>query len=382
MRRLAMPYQATRPFQNNKLQSQPGTEGHPDHPAWAGLGWAGQVEVSIYDYADAKVIGRKGRLSKSVATSISAVEILAKGGSCGGLRWEQRQRRLEEGDAVEDFDLKGRTTVFVEDSDSSKPYLILPMDIWFAIGEHIPPEGVKAFASICRSTQKVTYSARFWFALYRRYYKKSDLQLLPVRLRPQNMTICGLKANVIRSLFFMYPPFIERLKPRIGRECDLQPILRRKCINTWYTHKGKVWTYWFKLKQINVRKGRCQSLYSLSNKKLLEMEREISINEEQFSKVLQVTSLQYLPLPAVHGLTLKRALITVSQDMMANKLTLAFDNHDIVVDPATNVQILDWWHPQYPHATYQEGRKSLNSFIYDKDRNDSLGVTIDHWYDD
>ncbi|KAE8738142.1 hypothetical protein FOCC_FOCC016384 [Frankliniella occidentalis] len=338
-------------------------------------------DVSIYDYANAHVAGRRGRLSKSVATPISAVENLAKGGREDGLRWEQRQQCLEEGDAVEDFDLKARTRALESDNDSSKPFLILPMDIWFAIGEHILPEGVKDFASICRSTQKVTNSARFWFGLYRRYYKPSNLQLLPARLKPENMTIRGLKACVIRSLFFIYPPFVERLKPRVGRECDLQPILRRKCINTWYTNNGKVWTYWFKLKQINVRKGRWQSLFSLDNKKLLEMEQDMATNDEKYSKVLQVSSPQYLPLPAVHGLTLKRALITVSQDMMANKLTLAFDSQDIVVDPATSIQVLDWWHPLYPHAAHQEGRKSLSSLICDKDSNEFSGVIIDHWYD-
>lgn len=67
--------------------------------------------------------------------------------------------------------------------------------------------------------------------------------------------------------------------------------------------------------------------------------------------------------------------------MMANKLSLAFDNIDIVFDPALNIQILDWWHPQYPHA-HEEGRRNFSFAVQDKDSNDAqMGLIIDHWYD-
>ncbi|XP_034249090.1 transmembrane protein 183 [Thrips palmi] len=338
-------------------------------------------DVSIYNYADAQVASRRGRLSKAVTTPIAEVERLNRRGD--GLRWEQRQQRLDDTDADEDFEARvtsrSRT---LQNDDAPKPFLVLPMDIWFAIGDHIPPESVKAFACICKDTQKVTNSARFWFGLYRRFYDPAHLQTLPSRLQPEKMkAVQGLKASVIQSLFIMYPPFIERLKPRPGKIYDLQPILRRKCISTWYTQKGKIWTYWFKLKQINVRVGRGLSLLSHGNKKLLQMEQDLATNEEKDSKVLQVSCSQYLPLPAVHGLLLKKALITVSQDMMAHKLTLTFDSTDIVIDPASNIQILDWWHPQYPHTVYQLVKKNITLSLQDKDNNNvEAGLLIDHWY--
>lgn len=338
-------------------------------------------DVSIYDYANAQVAGRKGRLSKKVATPIAEVEMLSRRGD--GLGWEQRQQRIDDGDA-EDVDVIKTTGIPVKGEEESRPYLTLPMDIWFAIGDHIPPECVKSFASICRDTQKVTNSARFWFGLYKRCYKQGDLHLLPKRLQPLNMKgIQGLKACVIRSLFFIYPPFVERLKPRLGRECNLEPLFHRKCISTWYTKKGKVWTFWFKLKQLNPRAGGYSTLLSLRNKKLLQMERDMAANPEKDTKVLQVSCSQYLPLPAVHGLVLRRAAVTVSQDMMANKLTLSFDTIDLVFDPAINIQVLDWWHSQYPHASFEEGMKRNFGFsICDKERSDlEGGVLIDHWYD-
>lgn len=96
---------------------------------------------------------------------------------------------------------------------------------------------------------------------------------------------------------------------------------------------------------------------------------------------LQVSCSQYLPLPAVHGLLLKKALITVSQDMMAHKLTLTFDSTDIVIDPASNIQILDWWHPQYPHTVYQLVKKNITFSIREKNNNNAdAGLLIDHWY--
>lgn len=97
----------------------------------------------------------------------------------------------------------------------------------------------------------------------------------------------------------------------------------------------------------------------------------------------QVSCSQYLPLPAVHGLVVTKALITVSQDMMANKLSVNFDNGSyIVFDPASCIQVLDWWHPQYPHTSlkFQDRRKGL--FLSRKDGNSQQNGTIsDHWYD-
>lgn len=337
-------------------------------------------DVSIYNYANAQVAARRGRLSKGVSTPIAEAERLSR--RADGLRWEQRQQRLDETDADDDFGLRVITGTS-QDDDAKKSFLILPMDVWFAIGDYIPPECVKAFASICKDSQKVTNSARFWFGLYRRYIKEANLQILPSRLQPQNIkAIRGLKASVIQSLFLIYPPFIERLKPRSSKNHDLQRIFRRKCISTWYTQKGKVWTYWFKLKQTNVRTGRGLSLLSHSNKKLLQMEQDMSINEEKDTKVLQVSCSQYLPLPPVHGLLLNKALMTVSQDMMSHKLTIMFDSTDIVIDPASNIQILDWWHPQYPRSVYQIEKRDIMFSILDKDNNVDAGLLIDHWYND
>lgn len=66
---------------------------------------------------------------------------------------------------------------------------------------------------------------------------------------------------------------------------------------------------------------------------------------------------------------------------MAHKLTLTFDGADIVIDPASNIQILDWWHPQYPQTPYQLMKKRTIHAILDKDNNNvDAGLIIEHWY--
>lgn len=337
-------------------------------------------DVSIYHYANAAVAGRRGRLTKAVATPITEVEKLVK--ERVGLRWEQHQKRIEDCDAEDDTDSVKAKTCKVQEGENTAPFLDLPMDIWFAIGDQIPPESVSVFALICKSSYKVTNSARFWFGLYKRYCKPSNQQLLPQRLKPWNMTaIQGLRAGVIRSMYFIYPPFIERLKPQLRRAQDLQVMLHRKCLSTWYTVASKEWTYWFKLKQTNARRRFSSSSRFASNKKLHQIKQDVATNEERDSKVLQFSCPHYIPLPAVQGLFLRRALLTLSQDMMANKLYLTFDNLEFVFDPANNVKILDWWHPQFPHAEFEERKWSNTLAVREKYISDSaLLLPIDHWY--
>lgn len=44
-----------------------------------------------------------------------------------------------------------------------------PLDLWFLIAEHIEPQVVGKFASICKSSFQVVTTATFWLNLYKRY---------------------------------------------------------------------------------------------------------------------------------------------------------------------------------------------------------------------
>lgn len=43
----------------------------------------------------------------------------------------------------------------------------------------------------------------------------------------------GLRAYVIRALHFMYPPFINKLKPQVIFDGDPHILTKRLCILSW-----------------------------------------------------------------------------------------------------------------------------------------------------
>lgn len=87
------------------------------------------------------------------------------------------------------------------------------IDIWHHISKHIEPEDVGRFSLICRKTAYVTSTSEFWKHMYHRHATDVTMDALPDRLRPQHIFAerRGLRANVIRSLFIVHRPFVDRL---------------------------------------------------------------------------------------------------------------------------------------------------------------------------
>lgn len=131
-------------------------------------------------------------------------------------------------------------------NDPNHKYAVHHIDIWFLIAEKIEPSEVGRFAAVCPQTAYVCQTAKFWNDLYRRYYFESPV--IPERLRPDCMTRRdGLRACVIRSLYYVHRPFVRRLKT--CEDQDFFSLVKRECLVAWVTQEKECWHFCFKLKR-------------------------------------------------------------------------------------------------------------------------------------
>lgn len=261
-----------------------------------------------------------------------------------------------------------------------------PLDLWYLLAEYISPEDVQTFACICKSSFYVIQTFKFWISIYKRYYtSKSEL---PVHLQPTCIERpYRLRACVICALYHIYSPFVKRLS-RPGD--DTNKIIRSSCIAFWYHQQGEKWQFFFKFVKSNrndrsslnlgrvVRKQQKNnhwSLYEKNNKYYdpLTILDEVNANPEEGCCVLRITCPHYIiTSPTVMGCKLVDVRITTSRDMHHRRIQLMFSaaNYQsfnriplhmfgcsqsggvgeiVEFDPTENMQILDWWHPQYPN---------------------------------
>lgn len=327
-------------------------------------------DVTLNDYANSSISSGKGRLKKAASNSVVR-EVKQLTTETDNRAWYEKLEDYEG-----DFE-------FVEDGEDSERAVIVkrnprrrkktasegddgggveyPLDIWFLISEYILPEDVSTFARICKSALQVVSTAKFWFHLYRRHYK--TVPKLPERLQPECMVrLYGLRACVIRALHYMYPPFVNKVKAITIFEGEPHNLTRRQCILMWYQKYMNQWLFFFKLKQNTLMLGRGTG-GKIRQPDLLEMLEDVSANQDEGCKVLQVTCLNYVAIPMVMGLSLCSVSLTLSQGVRHHRLQLAFgsghmcypnitslDSITVVLDPVVNVRVLDWWHPLYPHA--------------------------------
>jgi len=231
------------------------------------------------------------------------------------------------------------------------------------LSDYIRPEDVGIFAGICKTSFEVVCTARFWFGLYRRYYK--SVANMPEHLQPECLIRkYGLRANVIRALFHMYKPFIERIKPVTTFEEHPDSLIKHNCHLLWYIKKNRNFIFYFKMKQKNL------NLLSHSNDKfegpdLLSILDDVSANPEEHCRILEVTCAHFNHVPPVIGLTLTSVSLTLSSipNFRYHRLQLGFgsgiilsstckggaDIATVILDPVINIRVLDWWHPLYPY---------------------------------
>ncbi|XP_037782252.1 transmembrane protein 183-like isoform X3 [Penaeus monodon] len=161
----------------------------------------------------------------------------------------------------------------------------LPLDIWFLISEHIRPEDVGRFGAICYATFYVISTGRFWITLYKRHHRL--ISELPQELTIWNMErLRGLKANVIRALFYMYPPFHARIAGEKPLTADPTRLLRTQCVLQWHSKVGSLYRYYFKFsKQMQNKKRLTSAREGLPN--LMAMDSLIHVNDNEGCYIME-----------------------------------------------------------------------------------------------
>lgn len=133
------------------------------------------------------------------------------------------------------------------DNPTDQLFANYPVDIWFLIAQHVHPEDVGLFSSICRTTASICATPGFWFSLYKRFYRNGNESTVPVRLQPDCMVrLHSLRACVIRSLFFTYKPFVERL-PALAKQ-DFHNLKSFWVVSSWVATDKNDWTFCYKLR--------------------------------------------------------------------------------------------------------------------------------------
>ncbi|XP_015118281.1 transmembrane protein 183 isoform X2 [Diachasma alloeum] len=243
-----------------------------------------------------------------------------------------------------------------EDDTSGIDY---PLDLWFLISEYIAPEAVGKFARICKGSNHVVKTAKFWFHLYKRFYKNTGN--LPERLTPACMVRpYGLRACVIRTLHFTYFSSADRIgqNPYSGQE-EPHSLIKRRCCLMWHKKGETRWYFYFKLKEMNTSRAVKKRITWDDDQRsdLTEMLEDVSINSEEGCRILRVACLKYSMVPLVIGLILQTVKLDLSPGFDHHRLQLSFGTSFIpktptqvvVLSGVVDCKVLDWWHPCYPH---------------------------------
>ncbi|XP_028261877.1 transmembrane protein 183A isoform X2 [Parambassis ranga] len=282
--------------------------------------------VTVADYADADpAVVKSGRVKKAVANAVekevkllcgleasqgAVEEVLSSAVSVGAdaLGSSDELDPEEEGESDTKAARKKKNKRRKESSESSdgEDY---PVDIWLVLSSYIRPEDVCRFALICRNAWTVTCTAAFWTRLYRRHYK-NDVDL-PFRLQPDSIDrMRCLRACVIRSLFHLYEPFSLRVS-KIPSLPETTPttLLNSKCLLFWVrkvvgTRPEALWEFNFKfIKQQGHGKNGCAT-----SLRMPRQYKDVHMNPDSDCCVLQVTTLNYIYIPVVMGMTLTLVL--------------------------------------------------------------------------
>jgi hypothetical protein len=150
-------------------------------------------------------------------------------------------------------------------------------------------QDVGRFASLCHDTAAVVASSQFWVRLYKRYYR-ADTEL-PMRLQPDCMVrLCGLRANTIRSLFYTYHPFVDRLK-LLSAERDIHTAEKKQLVTMWFQQTSlKVWTFYFKVQyKLSHNCRAVEAERKLMQHKMLEYLSDVHVNPDEGCQVLVVS---------------------------------------------------------------------------------------------
>ncbi|CAH2220776.1 transmembrane 183A isoform X1 [Pelobates cultripes] len=335
--------------------------------------------VTVADYANSDpAVVKSGRLRKSLANAVQKEVKALCGAEASHVPTDDGDSLLSENGAHyessdEDFDSLNELSSKKKKSKKNKENSIVdrtgddyPIDIWLVLSGYIRPEDVLKFALICKNAWIVTCTAAFWMRLYKRHYCVNVY--LPVRLLPE--CICrlrSLRACVIRSLYHLYEPFCSRVakSPQIPESTPCT-LANSKCLLFWCrkvtgSKSEAMWEFNFKFKKQPPRlKNHCPNQLQPPSEY-----KEVHFNPDNDCFLLKVSTLNFIFIPVVMGMTLTFFTINVSTDMRHHRVKLVFRDSpvwngkkpqgdqgvQIILDPVHSVTLLDWWHPRYPFSS-------------------------------
>ncbi|XP_013189533.1 putative transmembrane protein 183BP isoform X2 [Amyelois transitella] len=311
-------------------------------------------DVTISDSADAPKVVSKLKKFTGVGPEIIKSE----------MTWDQMNSDSTDHEIVEEFNPDG-TKSFVykkkrnrsksEASIDDRPGLVYPEIVWYHLSPYIKPEDVGHFAGINRSTYAITKTEKFWKGLYKQYCENRPR--LPEKLRIENSyTVYGLRQRVIRALFHTYNLFFKRVMHEATQDSKPHDLVKRRCVNVWFSEGPTYWYVYFKFKKSFVTKtaGRWEVDF-------LEELGKVDANPEEDCQVLQVTCQSFYDVPPLMGMTLSSVSVVLSQGFQHHRVHLGFNSgtHNVsknilpectvVLDTVTKISVYNWWHPRYPH---------------------------------
>lgn len=248
---------------------------------------------------------------------------------------------------------KGKQTNAV--AEDHNQYTKYPLQIWLLLADYMRPEDIKTFSLICKDTWSVVNTPFFWIRLYKRYYKRAVV--VPKLLSPEYILDihCGLKQNVVRALFYYYPPFVSAIQ---NKYLPLETINGQWIMAIASTRAGSkssqkcFWQYHIKL----CNKSRSE-LFKLIEKKPAD----IHYNKENECSILEFILDEYMVFPRMGTLRLMSA--TYRQNHLLLKISNAPSSYStgncgsITMDLSFMTfkqppRLMPWWHPGYNYLVY------------------------------
>ncbi|XP_049782022.1 transmembrane protein 183-like [Schistocerca cancellata] len=308
-------------------------------------------DVTLEDFANSSVSFGHARLKKPMRNVLREVKSLTE--ATGSKTYDATAEHSEENaDMNQEVPVRPtrrrRKTPTERNTSTGVRY---PVDLWFLISDYIEPECVGKFARLCKDSLHVVQTAQFWLSLYRRYYKPGTP--LPEKLQPESMVQrYGLRARVIRALYYMHRPFTLRCA---SATLSKSTVLNRKVVRQWYQINlgSGYWTYYLKLQDINHTSKPISS-------NLVEVLDDIMINREEGCVTMMIECSQFVHLPLLMGMVLRDISVVLGTALLGSQAHLQFTYSVANTGPAVCVDVvyivslnfIHWWNPCYPHAKH------------------------------
>ena len=199
-----------------------------------------------------------------------------------------------------------------------------------------------------------------------RFYR--DSKELPVELKRENLEcIHGLRARVVKTLFYLYPPLVSRSHTSVPFENEPHILIGHRCLLTWHKRVKNVWTFCFKFRKGDQLDRDSNSRRGMMSKEFKAWHQDLFYNPDNYCRILEVTCSNFNSIPVVMGLILNKVYLNLGSSMRYHKLRLIFDTHlkmtgaknetgmfEVVLDPVLEVRVYPWWHPKYREAHKEE----------------------------